>query len=715
MVLETPRDDLAADHPLRRAWGSLVGTHVTRIELGPLSLAAVAALSGRSGAEATAMHARTGGNPFFVIELLAAEEVAVPTSVRDTILARTAHLTGRARDCLDAAAILGRHATVERLCTAVASDHDAIDECIGAGLLVESPGAPDAVAFRHDLAREAIENAMTPLRRRQLHRLALEALRQTDDVVQQAHHALGSGERDDIIELATRAADRCVGLGAQKQAAILYGRALEYADAFPPDERLRIAEAHALASYHIEKVDDAVASAEQAWRLLDDAGDSIALGDWEAWLADVYWAAGRVDRAWASIEQAVARLQPLGPSAALARAMARYAAHHMLSGRFEEAVRLSESALALAEEFDLAEPAVRALDVSGMSRSTMGDAGGIERQREAVDRAKRAGLVAQGCIASVNLAESYRQYGEVPRALDVFADALADAEEHELVYRRNCVLMTRLSSLRWIGRWDDALADAAEILSQPNIAAHHRGMALITVAQLHARRGDSDPWPGFADALQILHSVGEPQYLALLYLARAEAAWLAGDVARARDEIGALRAYEDHLDHFNIQEIRTWLRRLGCELWPRMEPLGPTDVANDVAYWESCSAVYETADLLGDSDDVDDLRRALDQLLDMDARPRAQMVRRRLREFGARDVRRGPQATTRANTARLTGRELEVAALLAQGLTNPEIAAQLVVSPKTVDHHVSAVLGKLGINNRRHVSAAAKRMGVDLA
>jgi len=421
-----------------------------------------------------------------------------------------------------------------------------------------------------------------------------------------------------------------------------------------------------------------------------------------------------VDRAWATIEQAVARLQPLGPSPALARAMARYAAHHMLSGRFEEAVRLSETALALAEEFDLAEPAVRALDVSGMSRSTMGDAGGIERQREALDRAKRAGLVAQGCIASCNLAESYRQYGEVRRALDVFADALADAEEHELVYRRNCVLMTRLSSLKWIGRWDDALADATEILRQDNIAAHHRGMALITVAQLHARRGVSDPWPGFADALEILHSVGEPQYLAFLYVARAEAAWLAGDVARARDEIGALRAYEDHLDHFNIQEIRPWLRRLDCELWPRMEPLGPTDVADDVAYWEGCSAVYETADMLGDGDDVDDLRRALDQLLDMDARPRAQMVRRRLREFGARDVRRGPQAATRANTARLTGRELEVAALLAQGLTNAEIAAQLVVSPKTVDHHVSAVLGKLGINNRRHVSAAAERMGVDL-
>ena len=70
---------------------------------------------------------------------------------------------------------------------------------------------------------------------------------------------------------------------------------------------------------------------------------------------------------------------------------------------------------------------------------------------------------------------------------------------------------------------------------------------------------------------------------------------------------------------------------------------------------------------------------------------------------------------TRANAARLTARELEVATLLAGALTNAEIADRLVLSPKTVDHHVSAVLSKLGVSNRRLVAEAAKGFGLDLA
>ena len=75
----------------------------------------------------------------------------------------------------------------------------------------------------------------------------------------------------------------------------------------------------------------------------------------------------------------------------------------------------------------------------------------------------------------------------------------------------------------------------------------------------------------------------------------------------------------------------------------------------------------------------------------------------------------GPGPATRANAAGLTARELEVAALLANGLTNGEVATRLVLSPKTVDHHVSAVLSKLGVRSRRDVAAAASAMGIDLA
>ena len=91
------------------------------------------------------------------------------------------------------------------------------------------------------------------------------------------------------------------------------------------------------------------------------------------------------------------------------------------------------------------------------------------------------------------------------------------------------------------------------------------------------------------------------------------------------------------------------------------------------------------------------------------------MAARRLRDLGARDVPRGPRASTRANPAGLTARELEVSSLLAEGLTNAEIADRLIVSAKTVDHHVSSVLTKLGVTSRRQVAQAARQLGLDLA
>lgn len=88
------------------------------------------------------------------------------------------------------------------------------------------------------------------------------------------------------------------------------------------------------------------------------------------------------------------------------------------------------------------------------------------------------------------------------------------------------------------------------------------------------------------------------------------------------------------------------------------------------------------------------------------------IIARRLRELGERRVPRGPHASTNDNPAGLTNRELEVLPLPAEGLRNAEIAQRLVVSQKTVDHHVSAILRKLGVNTRGQATAAAARLGL---
>ena len=720
LVVATHRDDLAADHPLRRAWGSLVGPHVTRLTLPPLTRTAVATLAADSGVDARSLHDRTGGNPFFVVEILAEEQAGLPATVRDMVLARAAHLDGPARDCLDAAAVLGRRATVDLVVRVGDGNAAAIDECVAAGLVVTEG---DRVQFRHDLTRETIEDALTPLRRRQLHRRALDALTDDDDLVQRAHHALASGDRDAIVDLAVRAGDACVAVGAHQQAAALYGGALAHEDALAPAERIRTLQAYAETCMHLDRTADAVAVGDRARALLVERGDELALGEWESWLSAIYWSADRGDEARAIATAAVDRLEPLGPSRALARALAEVASTHMVMGFFAEAVDEGRRALELAEQFGDERAAVRALNGIGMARVCMGDPDGAGLLEEGIDRAKRVGMVREACSMSSNLGEAHRLAGQPARALMVFTDGLTLAEENELLYRRNCLLVSRAPSLLLLDRWDDAIADANVLLGQSGIAAHHRGLGLVALATVRARRGDPGAAEALDEALVLLEAIGDPQYVFPARTARAEVAWLAGDLTRARVEIEPLLELVDRLDVECIAELGRWVVRTGIDWSPEPGALDGSPVPDVAAvgrravadHWLARGCTYQAADVLGDSDDEADLRDAHEMLLQLGARPRAQLVARRLRDLGVKDVPRGPRPSTRANAAGLTAREVEVASLLAAGLTNTEIADRLVLSAKTVDHHVSSVLSKLGVSSRRHVGPAAERAGLSLS
>jgi DNA-binding NarL/FixJ family response regulator len=130
------------------------------------------------------------------------------------------------------------------------------------------------------------------------------------------------------------------------------------------------------------------------------------------------------------------------------------------------------------------------------------------------------------------------------------------------------------------------------------------------------------------------------------------------------------------------------------------------------ARWTELGCPYEAALALSEADDDAVVREAMDRLQDLGARPAARLIARQLRERGVRGIPRGPRAQTRQNPAGLTARELEVLTHLTEGLRNAQIAQRLVVSEKTVDHHVSAVLRKLGVQSRGEASAAAIRLGL---
>jgi DNA-binding CsgD family transcriptional regulator len=128
--------------------------------------------------------------------------------------------------------------------------------------------------------------------------------------------------------------------------------------------------------------------------------------------------------------------------------------------------------------------------------------------------------------------------------------------------------------------------------------------------------------------------------------------------------------------------------------------------------WQERGCPYQQALALACGDQDEALLAALALLDGLGARQTAQRLRRQLRRRGHLRVPRGPTRATAANPAGLTGRQLEVLRLLAEGLSNAEIAARLSLSAKTVEHHVSALLAKLAVGSRRQAAAAARQLGV---
>jgi DNA-binding CsgD family transcriptional regulator len=242
--------------------------------------------------------------------------------------------------------------------------------------------------------------------------------------------------------------------------------------------------------------------------------------------------------------------------------------------------------------------------------------------------------------------------------------------------------------------------------------------ALSVIGLVRARRGQPDAWPALDEAFK-LAAPDELQQIAVVAAARAEAAWLAQDfqsVARLTDAAFAL-ACSRRGARFAAR-LAYWRAKAGIveEVPERMPEPYALDIRGDwsaaARCWLKLGCAYEAALALAESGEVEPTRRALAEFQRLGAVPAARAATASLRRWGVTAISRGPRRSTLSSPAHLTRRQLEICRLLGDGLTNAQIAAHLYISPKTVDHHVSAVLGKLGVRSRRDAAAEALRLGI---
>jgi DNA-binding CsgD family transcriptional regulator/tetratricopeptide (TPR) repeat protein len=713
LAIATYRDDeIHATHPLQAVLGELTSAGgVERIRLPALSAEAVRALAEPAGADVDELFRRTSGNPFFVTEVLAAGDSAVPATVRDAVLARAAPLSAAARRLLETVAVVPGQAELWLLEAVAKRELDSLEECLASGMLLERDGS---VGFRHELARLAVEESISAHRRRTLHAGLLTALAGRAGDARLAHHADAAGDDEALLRHATRAAERAAALGAHREAAAHYASALRAGHSLPDREIAALLERRAYECYLTGDIEEALAARRSALERYRRARERVHEGDQLRWISRLSWFIGRNDEAEKAASAAVAILEPLPPGTELAMAYSNVAQLRMLADDFEQAVAWGERAIELAERLGDREILVHALNNVGSAEWIAGV--GSDRLERSLALALEAGLDEHVARAYTNLGTIAVRSHDYDRGEAVLAEGIAYSIERDLDSWRLYMSGWRAKAALARDRWDDAAGEVASVLADPRTPPTSQIMALVVQGLVRARRGDPDAAAPLDRALELAQVTGEAQRLTQVAAARAEAALLVGDAERAAAEV-RLVDLAGLRERWAAGELATWLARAGGDPEPvdapepyALELAGQYDLA--AAWWLDRGCRYEAAMVLARSGDEQLLRDAHDELTRLGARPAAALVARRLRGLGARDLPRGPRRRTRENPALLTMRELEVLGLVSEGLRNAEIAERLFLSRRTVDHHVSAILRKLGVRTRAEAGAAARQLGV---
>jgi DNA-binding CsgD family transcriptional regulator/tetratricopeptide (TPR) repeat protein len=706
LIVSYRNDAIEPDHPLRGMLGSLAGTQTRRIELRPLSGAAIARLAQPCGMDPHELHMRTGGNPFFVTEVLGEPGPTVPATVRDAVLARVAGLGPDARLALDAAAVVPDRAELHILDGLDDLDglrpgtaRAAVDACVRAGMLV---GEGTRVRFRHELARLAVEQVISPARRIALHATVLERLvaRTESDPARLAHHAEEAGDGAAVLVYAPAAAERAAAAGAARQAADHYERALRFAGSLPPRELAELLERHEDACAAVDSNAAAIGSSHRALELWRRLGEIDRAAEVLARRSYYLWRNGDTDAAHASLREALAMLDPDTPSRALAVVLNWQAFLYMFERDLPAAIEIGLRAIALAELLGDQSLLACACNAVG-SAEWLADPDGSEATLlQSLTVAQRAGddIAASGAMVNLgSIAGELRHYGKAEHWL---RETISWCERRDLGSQQYYALAWRARVLFEQGHW----AEADELLAAvpPGCTTVSRIVALTARGRIHVRRGDPDGAALLDEVWELAVPTMNLQRLWPVAAGRAEAAYLSGRTADIPALVAETHELAVRLGHrWAAAELGYWLYRSGGRA-----PDGDTPFAMEAGgdwegatrEWERLGCRYEAALARTASPDITDVLAGLDRLQRLGARPAAELIARRLRSVG---VDRRPRRATLAHPAGLTARELDVLDLLREGLRNADIAARLHIAEKTAGHHVSAILAKLGVASRQ--------------
>jgi DNA-binding CsgD family transcriptional regulator len=720
-ILTCRDEEVGQQVPLRNVVADLPPDTFTRLELTPLSREAVQKLADEKGYDGEDVYSISGGNPFYVNEILASYSSGVPHSIKDSVLSVYNRLEGEAKNVWQQLSVVPEGLEVARLYRIDESWHEAIGSCIASRILVIRN---NRISFKHELYRRTVEESLSPFRRialnKNLLRLFLSSFEEAGEIEKIVHYAKNANENELVVKYAPQAAKQAALVGAHIEASKLFLTAIEYGEGNDIDDLVSFYEGYAYECYLTNQIKEAITYQARALRIWKEKNEVEQIGNSLRFLSRLWWFEGNYRQAESFSRQAVEVLEKLPSSKEKAMAYSNMAQLKMLSDQYDDCIFWAERAIAIAQEVDDEETLAHALNSMGSSKMLYPSS-----------KSKGIELLEQSLLISLNnsyhehVARAYAALGsnavtikDYPLAKRALEEGIGYCDERDLDSLKLYMLGWTARLNLETGNWEEAFALAGNLLQKKNLLPVVKIGALAVVATIKMRRGEPNALPLLLEAKTMAFETTELQRIIPALLALLEYEWITGKTYIENEALDrAIKMFQQAGRFSKKSRFFFWLRKVRRDHLPE-EIHNGIDVSTltmsfdeEVALWRQLSSPYEQALCLFEGND-DNKRKALSMMQELGADAVCEKLKMEMRSCGIKKIPRGLRESTKINPAKLTNRELDVLQLLKKGIQNKEIANTLFISPKTVDHHISSILFKLDVNSRAKAVTEAVRLGI---
>ncbi|MBC7936701.1 MAG: AAA family ATPase [Rhizobacter sp.] len=720
-ILTYRDDEIHSRHPLNNVLGQLPPDSFTKIKLTALSRQAVEKMASEKGYEGADVYAISGGNPFYVNEILASYSTGVPDNVKDSILSMYHRQDEKTRRAWEILAVLPTGFDLKYFEQMEPECMESLYTSLETKIIILREGK---LFFKHELYRITIEAFLSPLKRviynKQILGIFIENYEKKPEIERIVHHAKNANAYDAVVHYAPLAAGHAAKVGAHTEASKLYLTAIEYYQGVDKDVLIGLYEGYAYECYLTSNITEAIIYARKSLTIWKEKNNTEKAGNCLRFLSRLWWLAGNRKNAEGFAEQAIEVLGSQPSSSSKAMAFSNMSQLKMLADQSSECISWGRKAIAIAEELGDEEILCHALNNVGSMQMKIraSTQEGMTLLRQSLDIGLKNSFHdhvgrAYSNITGINC--MLKNYSLAAKMLD---EGTLYCEERDLDTYTFYLLSWRARLFLETGSWKEACRIAESLLKYENQSNAVKIAALSVLAKIKMRSGAPEMLPLFDEAKIMAFETVEIQRIIPVLTGLLEYEWITGKTLIETKDIDFTVSMINGPDSIMYNdEFVFWLYKsrkisiFGNKIYEGFD-LGNINKAQKAALlWNKTGNPYMEALALYEGDD-DNKRKAINIVHRLGAITVYEKMKRDMRASGIKNIPRGIRKTTQSNTALLTARELDVLVLLKEGLQNKEIAARLFIAAKTVDHHITSILFKLDVNSRNKAVAAAVQLAI---